>query len=383
MGVRRVAILGSTGSVGRQALEVIEALPDRLQVAALAAERNVEALAEQALRHHPQLVAIGDASRRGELAGRLRGSGIRVAAGPEGVREAAALDEADTVLGAISGLAGLEPVLAAVRAGKRVALANKEPLVAAGAIVTEEARRCGARILPVDSEHSAIFQALQGHDAGHVRRLILTASGGAFRDRPLRELGEVTLQEALAHPTWAMGPKVTVDSATLMNKGLEIIEAHWLFGVAHDRIDVLIHRESIVHSLVEFVDGTALAQLGAPDMRLPIQYALCYPDRPPKAWGTVDLAALGSLTFAEPDLERFPCLGLARRAAEAGGTMPAVLNGANEEAVGLFLAGRIGFMDIPALIERALAAHGRVAEPNLEQVLAADAEGRAAVRAAA
>jgi len=380
MEFRRVAILGSTGSIGRQALEVIEALPDRLGVAALTAERNVERLAEQALRFRPDLVAIADADRAEDLAERLRGTGIAVAAGREGVRRAAVAPEAGIVLGAISGVAGLAPVLDAVRAGKTVALANKEPLVAAGSIVMEEARRSGARILPVDSEHSAIFQALRGFEVREVARLVLTASGGPFRGRPPGELETVTPEEALAHPTWEMGPKVTIDSATLMNKGLEIIEAHWLFGVPYDRIAVLIHPQSVVHSLVEFVDGTMLAHLGAPDMRLPIQYALCYPERPPRPWATVDLAALGALTFERPDLQRFPCLALARRAGEAGGTAPAALNGANEEAVALFLAGRIGFTQIPALIEAALEAHRPVAQPTLDQVLTADQEGRAAAR---
>jgi 1-deoxy-D-xylulose-5-phosphate reductoisomerase len=377
MAVKGVSILGSTGSIGRQTLEVIDAAPDHFRVVALAASRNIERLAQQARRSKPALAAIVDESLASELETRLAGTGIRVIAGQAGLEEAAALSEAQIVVGAISGIAGLAPVLAAITARKRLALANKEPLVAAGGIVMSEARRCGAQIIPVDSEHSALFQCLLGQRREDVRRLILTASGGALRDLPLEELKAVTPQRALAHPTWRMGPKVTIDSATLMNKGLEVIEAHWLFGVPVERIEVVLHRQSIVHSLVEFVDGAVLAQLSQPDMRLPIQYALSFPERPAVRWGGLEIAQAGELTFGEVELARYPCLRLAYAAARQGGTAPAVMNAANEVAVSAFLAGTIGFMDIPRIIEAVLDRCPPAAADTLEAVIAADSEGRA------
>jgi 1-deoxy-D-xylulose-5-phosphate reductoisomerase len=373
-----VAVLGSTGSIGRQTLEVIADAPEHFRVVALAAARNVEALAEQARRFRPDLVALLDESRAPELRARLEGAGVRVAAGPAGVEEAATLDSAATVVGAISGMAGLAPVLAAIGAGKRIALANKEPLVAAGALIMAEARRCGAEIIPVDSEHSALFQCLLGHRRQDVRRLILTASGGALRDLSPAELAAVTPQQALAHPTWDMGPKVTVDCATLMNKGLEVIEARWLFGVAVERIEVVLHHQSIVHSLVEFADGATLAQLSQPDMRLPIQYALGYPGRIPRRRGGLELSEVGELTFGPVDLDRYPCLGLAYEAARRGGAAPVTLNAADEVAVAAFLAGRIGFLDIPRIIAAVLDRVAAAPADTLEQVVAADTAARSA-----
>jgi len=377
MNGKGVAILGSTGSIGRQTLEVIAASQDRFRVVALAAARNVEALAEQARQFRPTLAAVLDESLAPELKGRLEGTEIRVGAGEAGLLEAATLDQAAVVVGAVSGVAGLRPVLAAIRAGKRLALANKEPLVAAGGIVMSAAHSAGAEIIPVDSEHSALFQCLLGHRREHVRRIILTASGGALRDLSPEQLARVTPQQALAHPTWRMGPKVTVDSATLMNKGLEVIEAHWLFGVPVERIEVLLHHQSIVHSLVEFTDGATIAQLSQPDMRLPIQYALSYPERLPVRWGALELAQTGELTFSAIDVDRYPCLRLAYDAARRGGTAPAALNAADEVAVEAFLAGRIGFMDIPRIIETALSRHTPEPADTLERVISADADARA------
>jgi 1-deoxy-D-xylulose-5-phosphate reductoisomerase len=375
--VTGVSILGSTGSIGRQALEVIAAARDRFRVVALTASRNVGLLAEQARRFAPQLVAVADRSPAAELQARLAGSSIEIAAGEEAVQRAAALVDADVVVGAISGIAGLPPTLTAIRAGKRLALANKEPLVAAGGIVMAEARRCGAEIIPVDSEHSAIFQCLLGHRPEDLRRIVLTASGGAVRDLPLEELRTVTPERALAHPTWAMGPKVTVDSATLMNKGLEIVEAHHLFGVPVDKIEVVLHRQSIVHSLVEFNDGATLAQLSQPDMRLPIQYALGYPERVPVRYGALDIAEVSELTFGAVDATRYPCLGLAYTAAQRGGTAPAAMNAANEVAVAAFLAGKTGFSDIARVIAAVMERHPIEAADDIKIVLAADAEARA------
>ncbi|UCH33491.1 MAG: 1-deoxy-D-xylulose-5-phosphate reductoisomerase [Armatimonadota bacterium] len=371
-----ISILGSTGSIGRQTLEVVAASSDRFRVVALAAARNVEALAEQARRFKPALAAVLDESRAEELADRLHGTGVRVAAGEEGLREVATLPDAAVVVGAVSGIAGLGPVLAAIDAGKRLALANKEPLVAAGSIVMSQVRRSGAEIIPVDSEHSALFQCLLGHRREDIRRLFLTASGGALRDLSLQELEAVTPGQALAHPTWQMGPKVTVDSATLMNKGLEVIEAHWLFEVAVERIEVVLHHQSIIHSLVEFADGDTLAQLSRPDMRLPIQYALGYPERVPARWGALEIAELDGLTFGRVDMERYPCLRLAYEAARRGGTAPAAMNAADEVAVEAFLAGRIGYLDIARLIERVLDRHAPGPADVLQQVVAADSEAR-------
>ena len=364
--MKRLVVLGSTGSIGQQALDVVRRLPDELEVLGLAAGRNVDLLARQIAEHHPRYFA---AERH------LAPVGGAVRLSPE---ELAGLPDADLVLVATVGSVGLAPTLAAIHAGTPVALANKEVLVVAGEVVAEEARHEGVSLLPVDSEHNALWQCLEGEaplgewsPESRVARLILTASGGAFRDRPLDSLGGVTPAEALAHPNWKMGPKVTVDSATLLNKGFEVIEARWLFGLPYDRIDVVMHRQSMVHSLVEFVDGSLKAQLGPPDMRLPIQFALTYPERRPSPVAHLDLAALGNLTFGPLDEARYPCFRLARGAAEAGGTYPAALSGADESAVDLFLKGSIAFPDIARLIEQVLAEHHSTAAPGLGDCVAA------------
>jgi 1-deoxy-D-xylulose-5-phosphate reductoisomerase len=373
--VKQLAILGSTGSIGRSALAVVDAHPTRLRVASLAAGDNAALLAEQAARYRPGLVALssGDAADRFRAAG---GTAPSLACGPEGLVAVATHPDADIVLCASSGTAALEAVLAAIDAGKTIALANKEVLVMAGALVTSAARRKGVAILPVDSEHNAIHQCLHGRRAGEIRRLILTASGGPFRDLPVDALETVGPDAALRHPTWQMGKKITIDSATLMNKGLEVIEAHWLFDVPADRIDVVVHPQSIVHSMVELSDGSVIAQLGVTDMRLPIQYACSYPDRWHAALPRLDLVKAGRLDFQEPDHGRFPCLGLAYRALREGGTAPVVLNAANEVAVASFLEGRLGFTAIPTLIERTLNAHEVQSVSTLELIRQVDAWAR-------
>jgi 1-deoxy-D-xylulose-5-phosphate reductoisomerase len=379
--VKRLAILGSTGSIGRSALAVVDAHPDRLQVVALAAGTSVEGLAEQAARYRPALVALSSEAAAGDLGARLEasGGGPAVRAGREGLMAVATHPDVDLVLCASSGTAGLDAVLAAIDAGKTVALANKEVLVMAGALMMRAARARGVPILPVDSEHSAILQCLHGRAPDEVRRLVLTASGGPFRHLDAAALARVTPADALRHPTWRMGRKITIDSATLMNKGLEVIEAHWLFGVAAADIDVVIHPQSIVHSMVEFTDGAVMAELSPTDMRLPIQYAFSYPDR----WGPplppLDLAKLGALEFAAPDRERFPCLDLAYRALEHGGVWPIVLNAANEVAVEAFLGGQLPFPGISRVIAAALDAAdpGRAEPATLAAVREADAWARA------
>ncbi len=367
---RRVAVVGSTGSIGRQTLEVIRWFPDRFEVVGLAAGGYGELFRSQLSEFRPRLAAVGNAGQEAELpAGILRGTA--------GVAQVATAADADLVVIAAVGGAGVVPALAAVSQGKVVALANKESLVMAGKLVTERARRSGARILPIDSEHSAIWQCLQGEGElpewrSSVRALILTASGGALRDLPSAELDRVSPAQVLAHPTWQMGPKVTVDSATLMNKGLEVIEAYWLFGLPLERIKLLLHRGSIVHSLVEFVDGAIKAQLGVPNMRVPIQYALSYPERLAGKAETLDLVKAGPLTFEEIDLARYPCLGLALEAARRGQSYPATLSSANEVAVNLFLGGEITFGTIPTLVEEVLSRHQPVEFESLESVLQVD-----------
>jgi len=369
-----LAILGSTGSIGRQTLDVVRSLPDRFDVVALAAGTNVTLLEEQAREFRPRLLCVGRES--GYLMERMH-SGAISGQWAE-MEQMAAHPDVDVVVVSTVGAAGLAPTLAAVRAGKAVAIANKEVLVMAGHIVTAEAKRCGAELRPIDSEHSAVWQCLWGEEPESVERIVLTASGGPLRDKPLHELARVTAEEALRHPNWQMGQKITVDSATLLNKGLECIEARWLFDVPLDRIDVLLHRESIVHSLVEFRDGSLKAQLGAPDMRLPIQCALTYPERlPGTSVPRLDLKRIGSLTFGVPDPRQYPCLGLALEAGHKGGTYPAVLAAADEVAVQNFLAGHIGFLDIAHAIEDALNAHQGLARPALEEVLQADSWARA------
>ena len=374
---KRISLLGSTGSIGRQSLEVIEALGH--EVTALTANRNVELLEAQCRKFRPPLAVCMEEEAAKTLRIKLSDTDIRVAWGMEGLLEAATLDDTDVVLTAVMGMVGLRPTLEALKLGRRVALANKETLVCAGELVMETARRYGGEIVPVDSEHSAIFQSLQGcKDRGEVKRLILTASGGPFFGKKRSELEAVTVKDALKHPNWSMGAKITVDSATMMNKGLEVIEAMRLYAMPLEKISVVIHRESIIHSLVEYCDNAILAQLGTADMRLPIQYALTWPDRVPGPATPLDLLTCPSLTFAPPDEENFPCLALAKRAAKEGGTATAILNGANEAAVADFLAGKIGFMDIPRKVERAMEKVRALPDPTLEDILAADRAARAA-----
>lgn len=375
---RCISLLGSTGSIGRQSLEVIAACGFR--VAALTMNRSVALAEEQARQFRPKLLCACEESAAADLRVRLADTGIKVLGGEESLQEAATLEEADTVLTGVVGMVGLKPTLAAIHAGKRIALANKETLVCAGELVMAEAARCGAEIVPVDSEHSAIFQCLQGNrDRGAVKRLILTASGGPFFGKSREELKNVTKEQALKHPNWSMGAKITIDSATLMNKGLEFIEAMRLYGMPAEKVSIVVHRESIVHSLVEYCDHAVLAQLGAPDMRLPIQYALTWPMRTEGVAAPLDLLHCPPLTFAEPDMEAFPCLPLAIRTAKRGGTACAALNGANEAAVMLFLEDKIGFLDIPRLVEQAVSCAQQKQDYTLEDVLAADRAAREAV----
>ena len=379
--MKRLAILGSTGSIGRSALAVVDAHPSRLRVVALAAGENAQLLADQVERYRPELVAMADADALARLrSGRLDHHGATTACGAEGLVAVATHPDADIVICASSGTTGLEAVLAAIEAGKTIALANKEVLVMAGALVTDAARRRGVRILPVDSEHNAIHQCLHGRSRDEIRRIILTASGGPFREHPLATLEDVGPEAALQHPTWRMGRKITIDSATLMNKGLEVIEAHWLFGVSAGQIDVVIHPQSIVHSMVELTDGSVIAQLGVTDMRLPIQYACSYPERWESALPLLDLTRAGRLEFFPPAHDRFPCLGLAYRALDAGGTLPVVLNAANEVAVEVFLEGKLGFMAIPRVIEKTMDAHRAEAVSSLHTVRRVDAWARQQAR---
>ncbi len=382
--MKRLAILGSTGSIGRSALAVVDAHPSRLRVVSLAAGDNASRLAEQIAKYRPEIVGMAS----GEAVDRLRaaiGAGFAppMATGAEGLIAVATHPSVDIVICASAGTAGLEAVLAAIDAGKTIALANKEVLVMAGELVMRAARKRGVAILPVDSEHNAIHQCLHGRAASEVRRLILTASGGPFRDMPADALSGVGPEAALQHPTWQMGRKITIDSATLMNKGLEVIEAHWLFGARPDQIDVVIHPQSIVHSLVELVDGSVIAQLGVTDMRLPIQYACSYPDRWEAALPSLDLARAGRLDFLPPDAARFPCLSLAYRALKAGGTLAVVLNAANEVAVETFLDGKLGFTSIPRVIERTMDAHRIEAVDSLGVVRRIDGWAREQARLAA
>ena len=375
---KTISLLGATGSIGRQTLAVAQELG--LSVAALTANRQVDLLEQQARQCKPRLAVLYDPAAAKELRGRLQGTGIEVMEGPEGLIAAATLSEADTVVTAVMGSVGLAPTLAAIREKKRIALANKETLVCAGELVMAAAQEAGAEIVPVDSEHSAIFQCLQGcRDRREIRRLLLTCSGGPFFGRSFEELEHMTAADALKHPNWTMGAKITIDSATLMNKGLEIIEAMRLYDLPVEQVEAVIHRQSIVHSLVEFRDGALLAQLGTPDMKLPIRYAMTYPHRAESPDAPLDLLTCGALTFDRPDEEAFPCLRLAREAAAVGGTACAILNGANEAAVGLFLQGKLGFNDIPRRVERALERTEVQYQPSLADILEADRAARCAV----
>ena len=372
-----LTILGSTGSIGINTLDVAAGL--KLPVFAVTAHAKVEHLAAQAIAAQARVAVVADPARHADLARLLAGTGIRAEAGAEALEAVASAPEVTAVVTAIVGGAGLPATVAAVKAGKRVCIANKEPLVMAGDLIMGLAKTHGATILPVDSEHSAIFQCLEGHQEDEVAQLVITSSGGPFRT--VMDLSAVTREQALRHPTWSMGPKITIDSATLMNKSLEIIEARWLFGIEADRIRVLVHPQSVVHSMVSYRDGSVMAQLGRPDMRVPIQYALTWPRHVPGPVAAPDFAALGSLTFEEPDRRRFPSLDMAYHAVEVGGVAPAVMNAANEIAVAAFLAGRTSFLDIFHTVEKALAAVPRLAKASLDDILAADAETRARLMA--
>jgi len=378
-----ISILGSTGSIGKSTLDVLARHPDRYQVVALSANSDVDGMYRQCLAHRPQLVAMADEASAEALASLLADEAgeIHVLSGIAGLKAVATHESAEQVMAAIVGAAGLVPVLAAVEAGKRILLANKEALVVAGGLFMDAVRRHGVTVLPIDSEHNAVFQCMpegyeQGLDGKGVRRILLTASGGPFRTTPAQELATVTPEQACAHPNWDMGRKISVDSATMMNKGLEVIEAHWLFGAAPEHIQVVIHPQSVIHSMVEYVDGSVLAQLGNPDMRTPIAHALAWPERIDSGVASLDLFSVARLDFEKPDLERFPCLRLAFRAIEEGGSMPAILNAANEVAVAAFLDGRSGFMDIPRVIEQTMdSLRGQPAD-SLKVLLEADALAR-------
>jgi 1-deoxy-D-xylulose-5-phosphate reductoisomerase len=377
--VKKISILGATGSIGKSTLDLVERSPEAFEVVSLTASTNVPALAAAARRTGARLAVIADEARLPELEDALAGTGCRAAAGADALVEAAT-DDSDWVMAAIVGCAGLMPTMAAIEVGKTVALANKEALVTAGALMTRAAERSKAALLPVDSEHNAIFQCLAGSDSDEIARIVLTASGGPFRTASTEQMRSATPAQATAHPNWAMGAKISVDSATLMNKGLELIEAHYLFGLPSGRIDILIHSQSVIHSLVEFLDGSMLAQLGPADMRVPIAYALAWPERMPTPVQRLDLATVGRLDFERPDLARFPALRLAREALEAGKAAPVVLNAANEVAVAEFLEGRIGFADIVHLVQRALDTEAGVCDPeSLEEVIEIDGRARRAV----
>ncbi len=377
---KRIAILGSTGSIGKSTLDVVRMWPDRFEVVALAAGCRWEALVEQVREFRPKVVAVADPDSARRLREEVGGDGPEILDGEHCAAEVAARDDLDLCVNGLVGSFGLESTLAALERGTAVAIANKEPLVVAGDLVVETAHRGGAELLPLDSELSAIHQCLRGNAEKSVQRVLLTASGGPFRETPAAGFAGITPDDALSHPTWDMGPKITVDSATLMNKGLEVIETHHYFEIPYDRIDVIVHPQSLVHSMVEFVDHSVMAQISEPDMCLPIQYALTWPERLPSPVPALDLVRAGSLTFEEPDLDRFPCLRLARQAGEAGGLAPAVLNAANEVAVDAFLAGRIAFPDIPRVIERCLESAPNAAHPSLENFREADGLTRETAR---
>lgn len=374
--MKKISILGSTGSIGTQTLEVVENL-DTIKVMAMTGNSNIDLLEKQARKFQPVLVAVMDEKNAETLKGRLADTNIHVLSGMDGLVAAATYEETDTVVTSVVGNIGLKPTFEAIRAGKNIALANKETLVSAGQLVMDLAKKHNINIYPVDSEHSAIFQSLQGNKENKIQRILLTASGGPFRGKKREDLLHVTAADALAHPNWSMGKKITIDSATLMNKGLEVMEAKWLFGVDVDQIEVLIHPQSIVHSAVEYEDGAIIAQMGEPDMRVPIQYALTYPKRVKNPFPRIDFAQRSNLTFEKPDMDTFQCLSLAYCALKIGGTLPAVLNGANEVAVARFLTGEISFLQIPALIEQTMDAYTVKYEYMLEDLLEADAWAKA------
>ncbi len=368
---KALSILGSTGSIGISTLDVVARNPDKFTVVALAEGHDPAKLFEQIKKFHPKLVSVRDEEAKKKLLG-LGKVDCKVVCGIEGACEVATHPDANLVVSAIVGAVGLRPTYKAIEAGKNVALANKETLVAAGPVVMKKVAEKGVKLIPIDSEHSALFQSLIGHNHGDVRRLILTASGGPFRDYTAEQLKDVTLEQALKHPNWSMGAKITIDSATMMNKGLEVIEARWLFDIPAEKIEAVIHPQSVIHSMVEYIDGAVVAQLAVPDMRGPIAYALAYPERVPSGTEFLDLAKVGTLTFKKPDLEKFRCLKLAYDAAKEGGSMPCVLNAANEVAVAAFLDKKIKFLDIPRIVETVMARHDRVEFSSLEDVFAAD-----------
>lgn len=379
--MRRIVILGSTGSIGVNALEVIKTFPQEFEVVGLSCSKNIELLRKQVAGFEPQVVCVTELESHREFLRQSTKSGLRVLSGEEGLIRLASWENVDIVLNGLVGAVGLKPTLAAIEQGRRIALANKETMVMAGDLIQQLAKARRAEILPVDSEHSAIWQCLRSGESKEIKQLIITASGGPFHGQPQLDLERVSQKEALAHPTWYMGKKISVDSATLMNKGLEVIEAHWFFGIPADRIKVVIHPQSIVHSLVEFVDGSVMAQMSFPDMRLPISYALFYPERRPLGDGLFNLAEIGQLSFSEPDFQRFRCLSLAYQALDSDGTAPAVLNAANEVAVLGFLEDKIKFTRIPEVIEEVLSAHQVKASPGVEEIFEADAWARARARA--
>ena len=371
--MKKIAILGSTGSIGVNALRVIQANPEKYQVTALAAGKNIRLLLEQIKRFRPLAVAVMEETAANELKAQLTNSGRpEIFFGTEGFIRLATMTEADTIISAMAGAAGLLPTYSGIKAGRNIALANKETMVMAGSLVMAEARKHGVSILPIDSEHSAILQSLQGHPREDLRRVILTASGGPFRDLSLEEMSKVTPEQALNHPNWNMGAKVSIDSSTMMNKGLEAIEAKWLFDLKMDQISILIHSQSIVHSMVEYKDGSIISQMGVPDMIIPISFALSFPHHLKTRVPPLELEKIGTLSFEKPDMKRFRCLDLALKAAEIGGSMPAVLNGANEIAVESFLKGNIGFLDIPDLIEKTMASHKNHPIDSIETVMEVD-----------
>lgn len=375
---KKITILGSTGSIGVQTLDVVRNLG--FEVIGLTANSNIELLEKQVREFKPQIVAVGEEVLTTEVKNRFKSLGVEIFSSQKGLVKVATADEADIVVASIVGIAGLIPVFEAIRKGKDIAFANKEVLVAAGDIIMAEAEKHSVNIIPLDSEHSAIFQCLFGNKNEEVERIILTASGGPFRGKKAHELEKVSLKEALAHPNWTMGSKITIDSATLMNKGLEVIEARWLFGFSADKIEVVIHPQSIIHSMVEYVDGSVIAQMGRPDMRIPIQLALTYPDRYKNSYERMNFLECGELTFEAPDYDTFPCLGLAYEALSKGGTMPAAMNGANEEAVNLFLNEKISFNDIPKIIKTVMNSHNVNIKPNLNDILEVDKWAREAVK---
>ena len=379
--MKAITLLGSTGSIGTQTLDLVAQYPHQFRVVGLTSRRNVDLLATQVRQFQPQIIAIAKPELLPELQERLQGMDPmpQIRAGEEGLCEVAAYAAADLVVAGIVGCAGLLPTLAAIKAGKSIAIANKETLVAGGPVVLPLVEQHGVKLIPVDSEHSAIFQCLQGVPERGLRRILLTASGGSFRDWPVEKLAEVTIADALKHPNWVMGQKITIDSATLMNKGLEVIEAHWLFGLDYDHIDIVIHPQSIIHSLIELEDTSMLAQLGWPDMHLPLLYGLSWPERLKTDWEPLDLIKLGTLTFKAPDHRKDPCMNLAYAAGRTAGTLPGVLNAANEAAVELFLEEKITFLQIPHLLEQVCERHEVKAQPTLEEILAADRWARAEV----